>query len=79
MANTVLVIEIRNSDIEWSEPRDIDLKSLSTDPQATNSINIAQGILVLMGDGSARRLDAQTSLETLQALLTADGMEQITP
>ena len=78
-ANTILVIEIRNSDIEWSEPRDIDFNSLSTDPQAPNSINVAGGILVLMGDGTVRRLDPQTSLETLRALLTANGMENISP
>lgn len=78
-ANTILVIEIRNSDIQWSEPRDIDFSSLSTDPSAPNSINTAAGILVLMGDGSARRLDPDTSLEIIQAMLTANGQERVAP
>lgn len=78
-ANTILVIEIRNSDIEWSEPRDIDFSQLSTDPSAPNSINQVGSILVLMGDGSARRLDSQTPLETIQAMLTADGSERVAP
>jgi len=78
-SKTILVIEIRNSDIEWSEPRDIDFNSLSTDPKAPNSINLAGGIVVLMGDGSVRRLRADTPPEQLQALLTADGMDEVRP
>ena len=78
-SNTILVIEIRNSDIEWSEPRDIDFSSLSTDPQAPNSINTTAGILALFADGEVRRLDPQTSMELLRALLTANGSEDHRP
>jgi prepilin-type processing-associated H-X9-DG protein len=68
--NTIAVVEIRNSNIEWSEPRDIDIDSLSTDPTAANSIDLAGGAVVLFADGSVRRLAPGTPLDTLKALLT---------
>jgi hypothetical protein len=68
-ANTVLVLEIRNSDIQWAEPRDLDIDSISTDPSAPNSVNLAAGALVCFGDGSARMLPRGTTLETLKELL----------
>jgi type II secretory pathway pseudopilin PulG len=77
--NTIVVVEIKNSDIQWSEPRDVDLESLSTDPSAPNSIDLAGGALVLFCDGSTRLLPRGTTLETLKALLTPGGMEMVQP
>ena len=68
-ANTVMIVEIRNSDIAWAEPRDLDINAISTDPGAPNSINLAAGALVLFGDGSTRVLPRETTLEELKQLL----------
>jgi type II secretory pathway pseudopilin PulG len=72
MGNTILVVEIHNSDIAWAEPRDLDLDSLTTDPSAANSVNLNAGVVVLAGDGSVRTLRS-ISLEELKALLLSEG------
>ena len=71
-SNTILVVEIHNSDIPWAEPRDLDLDSLTTDRGAANSINLDAGVVVLAGDGSVRTLRG-ISLEELKALLLCEG------
>lgn len=65
---TIVVVEIRNSDIAWAEPRDLDIDSLTTDPSAPNSIHLKAGVVVLFGDGSVKTL-RNITLEELQALL----------
>jgi type II secretory pathway pseudopilin PulG len=72
-SNTILIVEIRNSDIAWAEPRDLDIDSLTTDPRAPNSINLNAGAVVLLGDGSVRRLPRTVSLEEFKALLMSQG------
>ncbi len=70
--NTIVVVEIRNSDIQWAEPRDLDLDSISTDPRAPNSISLGAGVLVLSGDGAVHTL-RNVTLEELKALLMCEG------
>jgi hypothetical protein len=76
-ANTIAVVEIKNSNIEWCEPRDIDIDSLATDPAAPNSVDLAGGALVVFGDGASRELPRGTSLEALKAMLTRRGGEPV--
>jgi hypothetical protein len=72
MGNTIMVVEIRNSDIAWAEPRDLDIDTLSTDPNAPNSINLNAGVVVVLGDGSVHTLKNIT-LEEFKALLLRGG------
>ena len=72
LANTVLVVEIRNSDIAWAEPRDLDLDTITTDPNAPNSINLGAGVVVLVADGTMHTLRG-LSLEEFKALLLREG------
>jgi hypothetical protein len=69
----VFVLEIRNSDIPWAEPRDLDLASLSLDPSAPNSINVAAGALVLLGSGDVVVLPRDTTVEALTDLVDRRG------
>ncbi len=71
LGNTILVVEIRNSDIAWAEPRDLDIDSLTTDPSAPNSIHLDAGVTVLAGDGSVHTV--RLTLEELTALLLRQG------
>ena len=69
---TILVVEIRNSDIGWAEPRDLDIDAISTDPSAPNSINLNAGVVVLLGDGSVHTL-RNITVEELKELLMCQG------
>jgi hypothetical protein len=75
-ANTIAVIEIQNSDIEWAEPRDIDIDSISTDPTAPNYVDLEGGVAVVFADGTTRILRGLT-LEDFKKLLTRDGGETL--
>ncbi len=71
--NTVFVLEIRNSDIPWAEPRDLDLASLSLDPAAPNSLNVVAGAVVLFGSGDVVVLPRGTTVEELTDLVDRRG------
>jgi hypothetical protein len=75
-SQTILVLEIRNSDIAWAEPRDVDIDSLTTDPSAPNCVNMNAGVLALSGDGAVRTLRGMT-LEKLKALVMCEGTESM--
>lgn len=77
-SNTIFVLEIKNSNIDWAEPRDLDIDSLSTDPTAPNCIDLAGGALAVLGDGQVVRLPSDLPLQTLKDYLTvSDG--RVTP
>ena len=80
MSNTILLIEIVNSDIEWSEPRDLDINNLSrvdegADPSAVNVI--PRRAVVGFCDGSVRNLPAEVSGEVLRKYLLRDDGEAL--
>jgi len=81
-SNTILVVEVHNSGINWLEPRDL------TFEEAARGINPRDGKLgissahrgganVLFADGAVRYLTNETLPETLRALLTANGGEDV--
>lgn len=89
-ANTVMLVEIANSDINWMEPRDIPFA------QACRGINPATGqgisnvhfwsdrsnrtvpgVFFGFADGSVRSLSEDIPPEMLKALLTKDGGEPV--
>ena len=75
-SQTIIVLEIRNSDIAWAEPRDLDVDSLTTDPSAPNCVNINAGVVALTADGAVHNLRGMT-LEKLKALLMCEGTEAL--
>ncbi len=88
---TILLVEVENSDINWFEPRDLSWDEMSfrlNDPDSLSpsSRHIHNGgwfgddrpfVNVLMVDGSVKKLPADTPPETLKALLTIDGGEDV--
>jgi hypothetical protein len=80
--NTILLVEIADSDIHWMEPRDLDLKTMSltiNDPsRASISAPHALGPAVVFADAiRAIRIRPTLRPETLRALLTRSGGESI--
>jgi type II secretory pathway pseudopilin PulG len=80
-SNTIFVLEIANSDIEWSEPRDLDLNTLvfakSAPPGAKNVV--VAGTYVLLGDGSTVRLPRELTVEQLKKYLNPSDGEVLPP
>ena len=82
LSRTILVVELADSDIHWMEPRDLDIRSL---PKKINSKSVlssisskhVRGACVAFADGNVRFLDEETAAETLEALLTRNGGEEI--
>lgn len=91
-ARTILLVEVENSGILWTEPRDLEFEALNFTPNAdtAKSISSRHGqagrwtrgrqnrvVNVLFADGSVKSLPASTSAATIRALLTRDGGEVI--
>lgn len=81
--NTIMLVEIDNSNIHWHEPRDLDIATMSfriNDPDRSKPCignRKSQGVLVGMCDGSVQFLPNNTPPETLKAMLTIAGGERI--
>jgi hypothetical protein len=74
-AKTILIAEIADSDIFWTEPRDlsVDEMSLQVNDRSRPSISshhLRNGALVLFADGTVKFLDASTPPDKLRAMLT---------
>lgn len=80
-ANTLLDVEIANSGIHWMEPRDLHFVQMAPtiNPKSGQGISSPHsgGANVLMADGSVRFITDRLPAETIRALLTIQGNEQI--
>lgn len=87
---TILLVEVAKSNVNWFEPRDLKWGEMSFRINDPNSLSPGSPhtrefwfggdtpyVNVLMVDGSAQKLPADTPPETLKALLTIDGGETI--
>lgn len=77
LANSIMVVEIRNSDIHWMEPRDLDIRTLqfAINSDGINSISSRHigGAFVLYADGSVEYLsDQETEARLRKMVLIAD-------
>lgn len=74
---TVIVAEIADSDIYWSEPRDLKIDEMSFQISDRGKPCIGShhlhGAMVLMADGGVQFLDESTPPEKLKELLTRPG------
>ena len=91
--NTILLIELINSDIHWAEPRDLTFKEASRgiDSEANTAISSAHPISngpfyhpgmsvnVLFADGHVQSIRERISPDQLKALLTRSGGERVDP
>ena len=68
------MVEVKGSGINWAEPRDVDFGQLTALPPGNHpNINLA-----LFIDGHTAALTKNTPPQTLRALSTRAGNEQIT-
>lgn len=78
--NTVIVMELVDSDIGWGEPRDISLddavQALTGGPQKQIA-GPHRGRMLLFADGETRRLTRPLPEATARALLTVSGGEAV--
>jgi hypothetical protein len=81
MSNTIMVVELLNSDIHWMEPRDLRIEDLAAvwrdpkhKPPRMDNWETSYAF-VLYADGSVDWLDRDAANEHLQALVSAGGGE----
>jgi hypothetical protein len=82
-SNTILVVEVGGTGVNWAEPRDLDASKFSPPfspprPDAPGSYH-AGGLNVALGDGSTRFLSNSIDPATVRGLTTRAGGEQIQP
>ena len=82
-SNTIMVIELRNSNIHWAEPKDIDVDDFLA--QGINGHGDGGcgswhpgGMMMGMADGSVHFVDEDTSMQVLESLSTRSGGESAT-
>ena len=80
-ANTIIVAEIADSDIFWSEPRDLSFDEMSFQINDKSKPSISSrrshGAMVLFADGTVKFLDESTKPEELRAMLTATAGDDV--
>jgi hypothetical protein len=81
MSRTILVVEIRDSDIHWMEPRDIHIDDLKLTLNAKDGPSIGsyhiEGALIAKADGSVHLLSPDEFGEHLRGMLTIAGREHV--
>jgi len=75
LSNTLVLIEVENSGINWAEPRDIDLSQ----PVALPPGNHPRINLGAFADGSVRSMSNSAAPNVVQGLATKAGGESVTP
>ncbi len=78
-SQTIMVVEISNSDIHWMEPRDLPVEELEEwlDPDHKPRIfgNHIEGSVVAYADGSVKMLPRAVTIERLRAMITPAGKD----
>jgi prepilin-type processing-associated H-X9-DG protein len=81
LSNTILLVEVTNSGIPWTEPRDLPSSAIQAGinpPQGLGpSSNHPGDMYVAFADGSVRSIQRTMSLEVFHALFTRSGGETI--
>jgi prepilin-type processing-associated H-X9-DG protein len=75
--NTLMIVEIADSDIHWMEPRDLPVEELAAwlDPKHKPRLlgNHIEGGMVAYADGHVELLSREVTIKRLKALVTAAG------
>jgi hypothetical protein len=81
--NTIMVVEVAKSGIQWMEPRDLEFDKMSfriNDPtQPSISSRHPYGALVLRADGSVHFMRNDTDPAVVRALITHDAGDDTGP
>ncbi len=81
VSETILLVEVANSGIQWSEPRDLHVNQMAPwiNPRAGQGISSGHpgGVILTFADGHSEFIPNTLPPETLRALLSIDGGEQI--
>jgi type II secretory pathway pseudopilin PulG len=81
LSSTILAVEVKHSGVRWSEPIDLDIRTMVMQINASdyNGISAAwkDGAQVVMADGQVRFLPNNTLASTLRAMITRAGGESI--
>jgi len=82
-SNTILVVEVAGTGVNWAEPRDLDAATFSPPfspprPDAAGSYH-AGGLNVVLADGATRFLSNSIDPATVRGLITRAGDERIRP
>jgi prepilin-type processing-associated H-X9-DG protein len=83
LANTIMIVETAGSNINWLEPRDLDVEIMSFDlaENASTELNSdhPEMVNVLFCDGHVQSLSKESDPDTVKAMTTVDGAEQTMP
>jgi hypothetical protein len=79
-SNTIMVVEVVGTGVNWADPRDLDVSSVSSPfspprPDAPGSHHPG-GMQAALVDGSTRFISSTIDPATLQALITKAGGER---
>lgn len=77
--NTVALVEVHDSGITWTEPRDVEFAALNKLPGGRLGSRHSGGFCVLVCDLRCLFLSDTTTSEQLRALLTRSGKETLDP
>lgn len=81
LEETLMLVEVANTDIPWTAPTDLDVRTMSVQGDASMPPHISskhvKGAQVAAGVGGAFLLNEDLSAETLRALMTIAGGERI--
>lgn len=70
-SNTAMLLELRESDIAWAEPRDV---SVDEAVRLIQSCSDPSGLTVAMADGSVKNIPSSTSADDIRKLFNcSDG------
>jgi prepilin-type processing-associated H-X9-DG protein len=75
-SNTIMVVEVAGSGIQWTEPRDLDIDQAAFQVGGIES-NHPGGANVLIADGSVRFISETIDPGILDALITRGGGERV--
>lgn len=79
--NTIIIVEIANSDIHWTEPRDLNIEEMSFTINDRTRPSISSphrwGAFVAFADGRLCSIRSHTPPDVVKALLTINGGEGI--
>jgi len=80
-SRTIMVVEITDSGITWTEPRDLSVDRMSfgvnDGKRGISSLHVG-GAWVLMADGSVEFLDESTAPEVIREMITITPVEPMT-
>jgi prepilin-type processing-associated H-X9-DG protein len=83
MSNTLMVVEVTGANVNWMEPRDVDITLMTGGVGTPGGKDISSfhpgGAQAAFADGSVHYLPANTPIQTLQGMMTVGGHEPVLP